>query len=161
MIKIKSKLILLLIFFSILLSSCGINRNNNSIDDPLAEATCNPDLGPCASIKEKKIVLKNTWPSYDALCSGQKCKIIMTNEYIQVGGTKLPRPIILKYEMQDNSNYSCTSPFSGGACKPILVGNIYYKGLKDKHIKAVIFEFRNYKPAQRMNDEMDQWFGDQ
>ncbi len=155
MIKVKHLYILPLILGSSLFSAC---QNKNAITP---EATCDPSLGPCGGIKEKKIVFKDKWPSFDALCSGQNCKIVMTNEFIQVGGTRLPRSIILNYSMQDNSDYSCTSSFTGGACNPILIGNIYYQGPKDKNQKAIVFEFRNYKPVSRLNTEMKQWFGDQ
>jgi len=160
--KLTKKLLFLFIIPGIyLLSGCQNNKENDLSAGNDLSATCDPTLGPCAGTKEKAPAFKDNWPSYDAVCSGQKCKVILSNDYVQVGGTKIPRAIATSYEMVDNSNYNCTSSFTGGACKPILVGSIYYKGKSDSNEKAVVFGFKSYKPAKSLNIQMKEWFGDQ
>ena len=124
-----------------------------------AQPTCDPSLGPCAKTKTVGKVNKESWPSFDASCGGQDCKIIMTNEYIQVGGTRLPREIVITYSMEDKSDYSCT--VFGRPCNPILNGSIYYTNGEEGGIEAATFEFRNTKPAIKLNAEMKEWLGDQ
>ena len=153
MILKKRHLLFLIIPSIFFLSGCQSNKTND------LSATCDPTLGPCAGTKEKAPVYKDNWPSYDAICSGQKCKVILNNDFIQVGGTKIPRAIAKSYKMADNSNYNCT--INGRACKPVLVGNIYYKGRFERNEKAVVFGFNKYKPAISLNEQMKEWFGDQ
>jgi len=124
-----------------------------------AQVQCDPSLGPCAGSKKLGKVNKENWPSFDALCEGQNCKLILTNEYIQIGGTRLPREIVASYTMEDKSNYGCT--VNGRPCNAVLLGTIYYNDPKSNKKEAATFEFRNVKPVIRLNKEMKEWLGDQ
>lgn len=125
-----------------------------------AQVECDPSLGPCAGTKVVGKVNKADWPSFDALCAEEKkCKIVFTNEYIQIGGTRIPRDIVSNYTMDDKSNYGCE--INGRPCKPILLGTVYYSDGSTGAQKAATFEFRNVKPVLKLNEVIKEWLGAQ
>jgi len=151
----KSTITVFLLGTSVLLT--GISTLQ--IRSASAQVQCDPSLGPCAGSKKLGKVNKEKWPSFDALCEGQSCKLILTNEYIQIGGTRLPREIVASYTMEDKSDYGCT--VNGRPCNAILLGTIYYNDPNSDKKEAATFEFRNVKPVIKLNKEMKDWLGDQ